>query len=452
MENKEDIIVSQECDEHLSVAESVTDADVAIQYTGNDTAGLEEAGEVDSVSEEQCEHDSSKSKKKAILRKMFRKSHKPKVRRRFSWLKEHLPFSRLDRYIIGKFLGTYFFAIAMIISIAVVFDFNEHIDKFLSRNAPMHAIFFDYYLNFVPFYSNMFCQLFVFIAVIYFTTKLAGNSEIIAMMSTGVSFKRLLRPYLISAAFIAALSYVLGAYVIPVGNVKRVKFENTYKRNNVQMFSTNIQLQVDSGVIAYIGRYEDANKMGYEFTLDKFENKKLVKHLQASTIQYDTLSETPCHWVMTNYQTRDLQGMREVITSGARLDTVINMEPQDLLIERDMYMTLTTPELEKYIERQKARGFADIKDFEVEYWKRSASAFAIFIMTVIGVSLSARKRKNGLGISLGIGLGLALAYIMFQTISSSFATNANVPPALAVWIPNIVFMCIAFYYYKKAPR
>ena len=268
-----------------------------------------------------------------------------KSNRYTEWLAEHSPVNRLDRYIIGKFLGTYFFSIALIISIAVVFDFNENIDKFLSHNAPMSAIWLDYYLNFIPYYSNLFSQLFVFISVIFFTSKLAENSEIIAMMSTGMSFPRLMRPYMISAAIICALTLVLGAYVIPRGNVKRVKFENTYKSKKKQTYTTNVQMEVEEGVIAYIDQYEDNVKTGYFFTLDKFVNKKVVSHLQASIIQYDSLSEEPYHWIIKNYQVRDLQGMREKISSGDRLDTLIRMEPQDFLITKGQQQTLTTPEL-----------------------------------------------------------------------------------------------------------
>ncbi len=375
-----------------------------------------------------------------------------KSNRYTEWLAEHSPVNRLDRYIIGKFLGTYFFSIALIISIAVVFDFNENIDKFLSHNAPMSAIWLDYYLNFIPYYSNLFSQLFVFISVIFFTSKLAENSEIIAMMSTGMSFPRLMRPYMISAAIICALTLVLGAYVIPRGNVKRVKFENTYKSKKKQTYTTNVQMQVEEGVIAYIDQYEDNVKTGYFFTLDKFVNKKVVSHLQASIIQYDSLSEEPYHWIIKNYQVRDLQGMREKISSGDRLDTLIRMEPQDFLITKGQQQTLTTPELSAYIERQKARGFANIKEFQVEYWQRGASSFAAFILTAIGLCLSAKKRKNGMGISLGIGLALSVTYILFQTISSTFAINANVPPIIAAWIPNIVFTFIAIYCYKFAPK
>lgn len=379
------------------------------------------------------------------------KLHTPQWLTRFNdWCAEHNLLSRLDRYIIGKFLGTYFFSIILIISIAVVFDINEHIDKMLSNNAPVSEIV-NYYLNFIPYYSNLFSQLFVFISVIFFTTKLAENSEIIAMMSTGVSFPRLMRPYMISAGIICILTFVLGAYIIPRNNIQRVKFDNTYIKKVVN-YTSNIELEVDTGVIAYMSRYENSVKTGYDFTLDKFVNKRLVSHLHAAIIQYDSLSETPCHWIIKNYQIRDLQGMREVITSGGRIDSVINMEPQDLLIVKGQQQTLTSPELRQYIARQKQRGFANIQQFEVEYWQRGASSFASFILTVIGLSLSARKRKNGMGISLGAGLVLSFAYIMFQTISSTFALNANMPPIIAVWIPNVVFIFIAIYCYRLAPK
>lgn len=360
--------------------------------------------------------------------------------------------SRIDRYIIGKFLGTYFFSIILIISIAVVFDINENLDKFLTRNATMHEIIFDYYLNFVPYYSNLFSQMFVFVSVIFFTTKLAENSEIIAMMSSGMTFARIVRPYMISAAFIALLTWTLGAYVIPKGNVKRVEFENTYKRKKTVGFTTNVQLQVADGVIAHIGRYDHNTKTGHDFTLDRFEDKVLVSHLQATSIQYDTLSEEPGHWAILNYSVRDFEGRREVLSSGRRIDSLLNMEPQDFLITRGQQETLTTPELSTYITRQKARGFANIKEFEVEYWKRGASAFASFILTLIGVSISAQKRKNGMGITLGLGLALILAYIMFQTISATFAINANWHPGIAAWLPNMVFVVIAYVLFRRAAR
>ena len=254
------------------------------------------------------------------------------------WLK------RLDRYIIVKFLGTYFFAIALIISIAVVFDINENIDDFINNKAPISAIIFDYYLNFIPYYTNLFSPLFVFIAVIFFTSKLAENSEIIAMFSTGMSFKRLMVPYMISAAIIALVTYVLSTEVIPTGSVTRLKFEQVYKNKKRADYVRNIQLEVDTGVIAYMERYEDYNKTAYRFSLDKFEDHKLVSHLTARRITYDTT--TVHRWIIKDYMIREMKGMRETITRGDRLDSIINMEPQDFLITRGQQETMTSPQLQ----------------------------------------------------------------------------------------------------------
>lgn len=362
------------------------------------------------------------------------------------------PISRLDRYIIIKFLGTYFFALLLIISIAVVIDFNNFSDKFLANHVPMEKIIFEYYANFVPYLMGLFSSLFVFIAVIFFTSKLAMNSEIIAMMSTGMSFRRLVRPYMISAAIISVLNLYLSSYVIPTGNEVRLNFEDKYKKKKKVDFAQNIQLQVDNGVIAYMERYEDYNKTGYNFSLDKFVNKKLISHLTASSISYDTLSNEKYHWTINNYMIRDIKGMREKITRGIKIDSVIVMEPQDLLVSKGQQETMTTPELGHYIEKQKERGFANIKEFEVEYHKRFANCFAAFILTTIGVSLSSRKRKGGMGLYLALGLILSFTYIMFQTISATFAINADFPPVIAAWIPNIIFAIIAIILYKKAPK
>ena len=357
---------------------------------------------------------------------------------------------KLDRYIIVKFLGTYFFAIALIISIAVVFDINENIDKFINNNAPIKAIIFDYYMNFIPYFSNLFSPLFVFIAVIFFTSKMAENSEIIAMMSTGMSFKRLMRPYMISAAIIAALTYGLGAYIIPEGNVTRLDFEDKYRKKKKQDFVRNVQLEVDSGVIAYLGRYDGKNNTAYNFSLDKFIDKKLVSHLTARRAVYDT--DSVHKWELKDYMIREMDGMREKITTGNQLDTIIKMQPQDFLIMKGQQQTMTSPELKEYIANQKRRGFANIKEFEIEYHQRIAMSFAAFILTAIGLSLSSKKVKGGMGLNLGIGLALSFSYILFQTVSATFTVNGNTPPIVSVWIPNILYTIIAIYLYRKAPK
>lgn len=359
---------------------------------------------------------------------------------------------RLDRYIIAKFIGTYIFSIALIISISIVFDVNENLAKFSNYHAPLRAIVFDYYANFIPYFANIFSPLFVFIAVIFFTSKLAGNSEIIAMLACGMSFKRLLRPYLFSALLIAVLNFYLGSYVIPKGNIIRQNFESQYKNKKKITTASNVQLQVDKGVIAYIQQYDDRTKTGYGFSLDKFENKKLVSHMTANTIQYDTISDSRYHWRCTSYKIRNLKGMREHIKSGASIDTTIVMEPMDLVFSKGQQETFTSPELLRYISKQQDRGSGNVVQYQVEYHKRIATCFASFILTIIGASLSSRKRKGGMGLYLGIGLALSFAYILLQTVSATFAINASTPPMLAAWIPNLLYFFIAYYCYRKAPN
>jgi lipopolysaccharide export system permease protein len=358
----------------------------------------------------------------------------------------------LDWYIIKKFIGTYIYAIALIISISIVFDFNEHMTKFITNHAPWQAIVFDYYANFIPYFSNLFSPLFVFIAVIFFTSKLAGNSEIIAMLASGMSFKRLMRPYMISAALIAILNFYLGAYVIPHGNVIRQNFEVLYKNNKKITTAQNVQLQVANGVIAYIQTYDNNTKRGYGFSLDKFEKKKLVSHMTANIIQYDTISDRRYQWKAINYKIRTLKGLREHIEAGGEIDTTIMMEPMDLVFSKGQQETFTSPELLRYISKQKDRGSSNVVQYEVEYHKRIATSFASFILTIIGASLSSRKRKGGMGMYLGIGLGLSFTYILLQTISATFAINAGTPPMLAAWIPNLLYVFIAYFCYRQAPN
>lgn len=365
-----------------------------------------------------------------------------------------IPFlKRIDRYLIAKFLGTYFFSILMIISVAVVFDFNENVDKFTTNHAPWDAIIFQYYLNFIPYYTNLFSSLFVFLSVIFFTSKLADNSEVIAMISTGMSFGRLMRPYMISSAIIASMSFYLGSEVIPRGSVKRLAFENQYKRSKKNpTYADNVQLQVDTGVIAFLEHFDGLSKTGIHFSLDKFENKKLISHLTATSVQYDTLSDVRYHWQLQNVTVRDMRGMREHIEHFSKVDSIIMMEPQDFLFTRNQQETMTNSELAEYIQKQQIRGNGNLKVFEVEYHKRFAQPFAAFILSAIGMSLSSRKRKGGMGYSLAIGLALSATYILLLTISATFSINAGLYPFLAAWMPNILFFFIAWYLYKKAPR
>ena len=354
------------------------------------------------------------------------------------------PFKILDLYIIKKFLGTYFFAILLILAITVMFDINEKLDSFLK--APIHATIFDYFLNFLPYFANQFSPLFTFIACIFFTSKLADNSEIIAMLSSGVSFRSLMRPYIVSAAVIAALTWVLGAYIIPPANVKRIEYTNTYVKNKRVDYGSNIQMMVAPGEIAYMSRYDNTTRTGYRFSLDKFDGKRLVSRLTANTIRWDSLY----HWQVRDYMIRDIDGIREHIKRGSRLDTMIPFEPRDFLISKNDQETLTSPQLQEYIARQKERGVANIEAFEIENERRYAMCAAAFILTVIGMTLSSKKVKGGMGINIGIGLVLSFSYILFMTVTSTFAISGYTSPLVAMWIPNMIYIVIAIVLYRRA--
>lgn len=350
----------------------------------------------------------------------------------------------LDWYIIRKFLGTYIFAIILILAITVMFDINEKLDAFLK--APLHATVFEYFVNFLPYFANQFSPLFTFIAVIFFTSKMADNSEIIAILASGVSYRRLLVPYMLSATVIALASFVLSAYIIPPANVKRIDYTNTYVRNKRVDYGSNIQLMVAPGEIAYMSRFDNTTRMGYKFSLEKFKDKKLVSRLTAQTVKWDTLDR----WQVRDYMIRDFVGMREVITTGRRLDTIIPIEPRDFLIAKNDQEMMSSPALRDYISKQKARGVANIKNFEIEYERRYAMCAAAFILTIIGMSLSSRKVKGGMGINIGIGLVLSFSYILFSTVTSTFAVSGYTSPFVAMWIPNFIYIVIAVILYRRA--
>ncbi|GAB1415618.1 LptF/LptG family permease [Paludibacter sp.] len=361
---------------------------------------------------------------------------------------QKIGLKRIDIYIIKKFLGTFFFSIILILSIAVIFDLTEKLDEFFDNNAPLKAIIFDYYLNFIPYYMNMFTPLFTFISVIFFTSKLASNTEIIAMLASGVSFRRIMKPYFISAAVISIMSFVFGGYIIPTSNEKLLDFENTYIKKFKTSYARNIQMEIEPGVIMYIERFEKDQNKGYRFSLERFDGKLLHSRLTAETITWDSLY----HWKAQDYLIRNFEGMRESIEKGTTLDTIIKIQPQEFFITAEESAQMDNFELQEHLNRLKNRGIGSTQAFEDEYYKRFASPLAAFIMTLMGVSLSSRKVRGGIGLHLGIGLALSSLYILFSTLSTSFSVSGAMSPLLAVWLPNLLFLAIGIYLYRTAPK
>ena len=346
-------------------------------------------------------------------------------------------------------MGTFFYALMLIICIVVIFDVSEKIDDFIEKEAPLRAIVFEYYVNFIPYFANLFSALFTFIAVIFFTSKLADDSEIIAILSSGVSFKRLMVPYFISAFVLAMFSFVLINWVIPPANKKRLEFEEKYIRVRYRYDDKNIHKQILPGNFVYMESYNNLYNIGYKFSMETFEDGKLVSKLLSDYVQWDT---TINKWKITNYVNREIIDGREVITSGRRIDTTINMRPDEFYMRTNAVEAMNYRQLNEFIDDEIMIGSDNITLWKIEKNKRFAFPFSTIILTVIGVSLSSRKRRGGIGLNIGAGIFLAFSYIMFMQISTVMATNANVNPIFAVWIPNLFFSLIALGLYLKAAK
>lgn len=358
-------------------------------------------------------------------------------------------FKKLDLYIIKHFLGTYIFSILLIISIAVVFDVSEKIDDFIERDAPLNAIIFDYYLNFIPYFANLFSSLFIFISVIFFTSKLAYNTEIIAILSSGISFNRFLRPYLISATVLALFSFFLNNYIIPPANKTRLLFEEQYIRNEIQNHSRNIHKQILPGQYMYLQSYNIRNKTGYRFTLEQFKEGALVSKLSSEQIKWDTLS---AKWQMGYYYIRNIKEDGDEIIKGNQLDTTLNITPEDFARRDNVVEAMTFGELNDFIAKQKMQGAENAVALDVHWHQRFAYPFSAFILTLIGVALSSRKRRGGIGIQIGVGIALSFSYILVMQISTNITIGNGYNPFIGVWMPNILYGLIAFFLYKIAPK
>ena len=355
---------------------------------------------------------------------------------------------RLDWYIIKKFLGTFFFSIVLILSIAIVFDLTEKMDDFFESQVPLHEIIFDYYLPFIPYYMNMFSSLFIFISVIYFTSKLAGNSEIIAMLASGVSYHRLMLPYAFSAALLFVLAIFLGGWIIPRSSERMLKFTDKYVDHFTSVSAQNVQMEVKPGTILYIESFRRYNHIGYRCSIEEFEGKTLMQRITADRIVYDSLE----NWHLENYTQRTFTGLREELEQGSRKDIQLPIVPDELFITAQHAHQMTTPELRHYMDRQRERGSGNVKAFEVEYHKRWASPLGAFIMTLLGVTMSSRKVRGGMGKNLGIGVVLTAAYILFSTVSTTFSVNNVMSPFMAAWLPNFIFLAISIPLYVRASR
>jgi lipopolysaccharide export system permease protein len=356
---------------------------------------------------------------------------------------------KIDLYIIKKFLGTYVFAIAIIISIAVVFDLSEKVEDFIEKSAPVNEIIFNYYLNFIPYFTNLFSSLFTFIAVIFFTSKMAYNTEIIAILSSGVSFRRMMYPYFVSALIIALFSFMLMAYIIPPANVVRKDFEYKYIKKPIRNTDKNIHRQIEPGVFIYMKSYNVTNNIGYKFSMEKFEDGVLKSKLISDWAKWDS---TKTKWKVKNYYIREINGNEEVITKGTSIDTTLNLLPEEFKRMQNFTETMNLTQLNKYIDKQYMQGADNVVELLIDKYQRFAYPFSTFILTLIGVALSSRKVRGGIGMHIGFGLILSFSYILFMRFTTMFAISGSMNPLFAVWIPNIIYAIISVFLYRLAPK
>jgi len=355
----------------------------------------------------------------------------------------------LDRYILGKFLSTFVSSILMIIMIVIVFDISEKIEDFINHDIALSEIIFDYYLNFIPYFANLFSPLFTFIAVIFFTSRLSSRTEVVAILAAGVSFRRFLRPYLIGATLIAGMSLVLNNYLIPIANKTRIAFEAKYVGMRFTFMDRNVHLQIAPGSFAYLEAFDNHANIGTRFTLEQIENRELKYKLTAREIRWDSTSGK---WTINDYIIRKIDKNGEQLFKGQKLDTVINLSPTDFSAAQRLTETMTVGELNATIENERLKGTDNLKLFEIEKHKRIAFPFATFILTIIGVAVSSRKERGGIGKHLGIGIGISFSFIFFMQWFTSYASNGVMPAAIAVWIPNMIFTLVCIYLLRQAPK
>ncbi|MCD6201072.1 MAG: LptF/LptG family permease [Bacteroidales bacterium] len=360
---------------------------------------------------------------------------------------------KLDIYITRKFLGTFIFSIVLILGVAVVFDLSEKLDNFIDHQAPFKAVVFEYYMNFIPYFAILFSSLFVFISVIYFTSKMAYNSEIIAIISNGISFYRLLVPYMFSALVIALGSFLISNFLLPHANARRLAFEEEYvgRTRNYRSNTYNIHRQVRPNLYVYMQSYSPISKVGQKFSMEKFDEKgRLQSKMVASSVRWDTAI---CKWNARNYYIRVISdSLHEKIEKGSRIDTTFFLTPKDLASRKNITETLNLGELKQFVRNQRLQGAENIEEYEIALYNRFSSPFSAFILTLIGLSLSARKMKGGIGVQIGTGIALSFTYILFMQFSSQFAIGGNMDPILASWLPNIIFAVIAMVVFFMTPK
>jgi lipopolysaccharide export system permease protein len=354
----------------------------------------------------------------------------------------------LDKLIIKDFLKTYLFVVLMLILIVLVLDFTEKNDTYIRNNVPTPEIL-QYMLNYGLYLNNLLTPITVFISVIFITSKMAGRTEIIAILSSGVSFLRMLVPFMVSALLIAVVSFFLNGWILPIATAGVSEFKVKHLDDKRDFNQQNIHIKVAPETYAYLSRYYTSGNTGYNFTLEHIEEGELFSKLSADRIVWDTAKRA---WNVRNWRLRELRDMHEEWSTGDAMDTVLSITPADFDLPKNHHETLTLPKLNEQIKILEERGADNISFYRIEKYVRYMSPFAAIILTFIGVIVSSKKTRGGSGFKIALGFLLAFVYIILFLLTRTFAEAGTAYPIFAVWIPNIIFATTGLVLYKTVPR
>jgi lipopolysaccharide export system permease protein len=355
----------------------------------------------------------------------------------------------IDKYLLKRYIATFVVMLVLFIPIGIVIDVAEKINKILASDVPFKAVAI-YYLDFTVYFANLLFPIFLFLSVIWFTSKLANNTEIIAILSSGISFTRFLRPYLIGATLVSIFALIMGFFLVPKASKGFNDFRYTYLKNNAEIKETsNVFRQIGDDEFIYVSNFQSTAKIAYNFVLEKFDKEKLVYKITAGRLKYNEKDST---YTMYNYNKRTVGEFNDIIETQVKKDTVFNFDLEDLTPVIYIAETLTLPELNKFIDKEQARGNGNINTYLVVLYKKYSLPVTAFILTLIAVSVSSMKRRGGMGVNLAIGIVLAFVYVFFDKIFATLAEKSSIPPLVAVWLPNVVFGILALYLLRNAKR
>ena len=364
-------------------------------------------------------------------------------------VREKIGWKIIDSYLLRKMLGTVVFAITLLMTVVVVFDVSENIQRFMSHNIPAKEVIVGYYFNFIPYFINLFIPLFTFISVIWFTSKLSSRNEIISIFDNGISFNRMLVPYITGAVIIMLISLLLANFIVPKTNWKLNDFKYQYfGRKNVA--ATYLHIKNSKNSYVFVERWDKMEEMGYNFTYEEFTDNAMRLKISAQTVDYNEEKKV---WQLHRFTRRVITPENEeIITQGAEFDTVLNILPRNLYQDAFVSETMSYRELRQFIKEEKLRGSSLLANYQIEQHKRLANPLGILIMTLLGVSVSCRKSTRGVGVHVFIGMGLAFSFIFLQQVSTVFSVSGGLPPVLGTWFPNIIFLIITIVMLRLTPK